>query len=212
MPRNAAGTYSLPGAYNPVATNDLITADWANNTLNDIAAALTLSLARDGSGGMLASFPLADGTLISPGINFANENSTGIARLQSSSFSIVVTAVESVRVLADGVTFYTRPSTSLVPTSGTHLVNKTYTDATFAALLNPVFNPLGFPKWAGTPAAAEDLANKAYVDDTGFSAALPGLSGAELGAIVRKNDSGNAEWSTEDLDLYSLSVLSFLGA
>ena len=47
MSRNGSGTYSLP-AGNPVVTGTTITSTWANNTLNDIATALTGSLAADG--------------------------------------------------------------------------------------------------------------------------------------------------------------------
>jgi hypothetical protein len=47
MSRNGSGTYSLPTG-NPVVTNTVISSTWANNTLNDIASALTGSLASDG--------------------------------------------------------------------------------------------------------------------------------------------------------------------
>ena len=47
MSRNGSGTYSLP-AGNPVVTGTTISSTWANNTLNDIATALTGSVAADG--------------------------------------------------------------------------------------------------------------------------------------------------------------------
>ena len=47
MSRNGAGVYSLP-AGNPVVTGTSISSTWANNTLTDIATALTNSLASDG--------------------------------------------------------------------------------------------------------------------------------------------------------------------
>ena len=47
MSRNGSGTYSLP-AGNPVVTGTTISSTWANTTLNDIANALTGSLAADG--------------------------------------------------------------------------------------------------------------------------------------------------------------------
>lgn len=47
MSRNGSGTYSLP-AGNPVVTGTTISSTWANNTLNDMANALTDSLAADG--------------------------------------------------------------------------------------------------------------------------------------------------------------------
>lgn len=47
MSRNGSGTYSLPIG-NPVVTGTTISSTWANNTLTDIANALTGSLAADG--------------------------------------------------------------------------------------------------------------------------------------------------------------------
>ena len=47
MSRNGSGTYSLP-AGNPVVTGTSISSTWANNTMNDIANALTGSVASDG--------------------------------------------------------------------------------------------------------------------------------------------------------------------
>jgi hypothetical protein len=47
MSRNGSGTYSLPIG-NPVITGTTISSTWANNTLTDIANALTGSLAADG--------------------------------------------------------------------------------------------------------------------------------------------------------------------
>jgi len=47
MSRNGSGTYTLP-AGNPVVSGTTISSAWANTTLNNIAAALTDSLAADG--------------------------------------------------------------------------------------------------------------------------------------------------------------------
>lgn len=47
MSRNGSGVYSLP-AGNPVVTNTTISSTWANNTLADMANALTGSVASDG--------------------------------------------------------------------------------------------------------------------------------------------------------------------
>ena len=41
MPRQPDGSFTLYPGYNPVASNTEIKADWANNTLSDIAAALS---------------------------------------------------------------------------------------------------------------------------------------------------------------------------
>ena len=47
MSRNGSGTYTLP-AGNPVVTNTTISSTWANNTLADLASAMTGSVASDG--------------------------------------------------------------------------------------------------------------------------------------------------------------------
>jgi hypothetical protein len=71
MSRNGSGTYSLP-AGNPVVTGTTISSTWANNTMNDIAAALTDSVAADGQTPMTGNLDannnkivnLADPTLV----------------------------------------------------------------------------------------------------------------------------------------------------
>ena len=57
MSRNGSGTYTLP-AGNPVVTGTTISSTWANNTLNDIAATLTDSVAADGQTPMTGDLDL----------------------------------------------------------------------------------------------------------------------------------------------------------
>lgn len=57
MSRNGTGTYTLP-AGNPVVTGTTISSTWANNTLSDIATALTQSLAKDGQTVPTANIPM----------------------------------------------------------------------------------------------------------------------------------------------------------
>lgn len=57
MSRNGSGTYSLP-AGNPVVTGTTISSSWANNTLSDIASALTASIAKDGQTVPTANLPM----------------------------------------------------------------------------------------------------------------------------------------------------------
>jgi hypothetical protein len=66
MSRNGSGTYSLP-AGNPVVTNTTISSTWANNTLTDIATALTNSIAADGQ------------TTVTGNIQMNNNKLTGLA-------------------------------------------------------------------------------------------------------------------------------------
>ena len=57
MSRNGSGTYTLP-AGNPVVSGSTISSTWANNTLSDIATALTSSLAKDGQTVPTANIPM----------------------------------------------------------------------------------------------------------------------------------------------------------
>ena len=91
MSRNGSGTYTLP-AGNPVVTGTTISSSWANNTLNDIATALTGSVAADGQTPMSGALDmnsqkvirLANGTVSTDAINlgqlttaFTNPTFTG---------------------------------------------------------------------------------------------------------------------------------------
>lgn len=57
MARNGSGTYSLVSG-NPVTTGSTISSTWANNTLSDIATALTGSIAADGQTPVTANLPM----------------------------------------------------------------------------------------------------------------------------------------------------------
>jgi hypothetical protein len=81
MSRNGSGTYTLP-AGNPVVPSTVIATTWANNTMNDLAAALTDSVAADGQTPMTGPLNmnsnkvtnLATGTISGDGINYAQFN------------------------------------------------------------------------------------------------------------------------------------------
>jgi len=109
MPRNAAGTYTLP-AGNPVVAGTAIEATWANTTLADIANELTNSLSREGEGGMLAPFRVFDGNAAAPGLAFLNEPSSGIYRAGSGEVWLSVLTEPVLQLTTSGV---------LVPTGKT---------------------------------------------------------------------------------------------
>lgn len=79
MPRDGSGNYTLP-AGNPVISGTIIETTWANPTMADVASALTDSLSRSGSGGMLVPFLNADGTGPLPGIAWVNQPNMGFYR------------------------------------------------------------------------------------------------------------------------------------
>jgi hypothetical protein len=74
MSRNGSGTYTLP-AGNPVVTGTTISSTWANNTLTDLATAMTGSLASDGQTPVTGSLDMNSNQVI----NLANGSVTGNA-------------------------------------------------------------------------------------------------------------------------------------
>ena len=74
MSRNGSGTYNLP-AGNPVVTGTTISSTWANNTLTDIATALTGSVASDGQTPMTGQLDMNSNKII----NLAEGTTTGNA-------------------------------------------------------------------------------------------------------------------------------------
>jgi hypothetical protein len=81
MSRNGNGVYTLP-AGNPVVPGTVIATTWANNTMNDLASAMTDSVAADGQTPMTGPLNmnsnkvtnLATGTISGDGINYAQFN------------------------------------------------------------------------------------------------------------------------------------------
>lgn len=59
MSRNGSGTYTLP-AGNPVVTGTSISSTWANNTMTDLANALTDSVAADGQTTMTGNLKMGN--------------------------------------------------------------------------------------------------------------------------------------------------------
>ncbi len=81
MSRNGSGTYSLP-AGNPVVTGTTISSTWANNTLNDIATALTQSIASDGQTTPTANLPMGTFKLTGLGVGSAADDSLTMRQTQ----------------------------------------------------------------------------------------------------------------------------------
>lgn len=103
MSRDASGTYSLP-AGNPVVTGTTITSSWANNTMNDIASALTDSLSRSGQGSMTAGLKLASGTSALPGLSWSAETTSGLYRAGAGDFRWVISTNELLKLTAASTT------------------------------------------------------------------------------------------------------------
>lgn len=83
MPRNGSGVYQLPSGINPVVTQTLITSNWANTTMNDIAAALTQSVSRDGQSPMTGNLNMAGFQLINLGTPTQPGNAVSLSYVQT---------------------------------------------------------------------------------------------------------------------------------
>ena len=92
MARDAAGVYTLP--LSAVTTGTVISATWANTTLDDIETELTDSLDRYGRGGMSVAYENLDGTLIAPGITFNADTTIGFRRSATNVMNAVVEGVD----------------------------------------------------------------------------------------------------------------------
>lgn len=95
MPRQSDGTYVPP--LPDVNPGETVASAWANTTIDDIAAALSDSLDREGRGGMNAPFQFADGTVSAPGATWSAEPSTGFYRAATGDLRVSVLGADIFR-------------------------------------------------------------------------------------------------------------------
>ncbi len=100
MPRASNGTYTLP-AGNPVVTATTISSSWANNTLSDLATAMSDSLSRSGDGGMTAALELLAGVVGAPGLTWSADTTSGLYRAGAADFRYSIAATDVLKLLAD---------------------------------------------------------------------------------------------------------------
>ena len=86
MSRNGSGTYSLP-AGNPVVTGTTISSTWANNTLTDIATALTGSLAADGQTTATGNLKMGNNRVTGLSNGLASTDAVTLAQLNDPSIT-----------------------------------------------------------------------------------------------------------------------------
>jgi len=91
MSRNGSGTYTLP-AGNPVVTSTTISSTWANNTMTDLATAMTGSLAADGQ------------TTATGNLKMGSNRITGLAD------GVALTDAATVNQIPSGATFLLKAS------------------------------------------------------------------------------------------------------
>ena len=87
MSRNGSGVYSLP-AGNPVVTGTTISSSWANNTMNDLASALTDSVAADGQTPMTGNLDLNTNKIVNLGDPTLVQDAVTLNFLQAGTYDI----------------------------------------------------------------------------------------------------------------------------
>jgi hypothetical protein len=206
MSRNGSGTYTLP-AGNPVVTGTTISTSWANNTLNDIAATLTDSVAADGQTPMTGDLDLNSNKIV----NLAPAAFAGDAVEYSQFVSATSTTVAITGGTINGTSigettrssgkFTTLNANSTLGVTGAATLSSTLDvtgAATFAA--NSQFNgtgalklPVGTTAQQPTPALGMVRYNSTLNQYEGYiNSAWAGLGGSAGGSNtqVQYNNSG----------------------
>jgi len=117
MSRNGSGTYSLP-AGNPVVTGTTIASTWANNTLSDIASALTDSVAADGQTPMSGNLNLNSNKIV----NLATPTLSTDAVTKAYADALVGGAGSFTTLTSSGATTFTANTASTSTTTGTAVI------------------------------------------------------------------------------------------
>ncbi len=79
---SSSGTYTLYTPGNPVVTGTTISSAWANNTLNDLAAAMTVRWPRDGTAPPTANMPMGAYKFTNLGAGSARTDSLNFGQVQ----------------------------------------------------------------------------------------------------------------------------------
>ena len=87
MSRNGSGVYTLP-AGNPVVTQTTISSTWANTTMNDLASAMTDSVAADGQTPMTGDLDLNTNKIINLADPTLAQDAVTINFLQTGTYTV----------------------------------------------------------------------------------------------------------------------------
>lgn len=109
MSRNGSGVYNLP-AGNPVVTGTTISSTWANNTLSDIATALTGSVASDGQTTLTGNLKMGSNKITGLATGTLPADAVTLAQFQTPTFTGDVTMLSTGFVLIPSGTTAERPA------------------------------------------------------------------------------------------------------
>lgn len=119
MPRNGAGSFNLV-AGNPVVTNTTISSTWANNTLSDIAGALTQSISKDGQTTPTANLPMGGFKMTNMAAGNAPGNSLRYEQLFSQGTPSDIASAATVDIGGEYNTFLNVTGNTTITSFGTN--------------------------------------------------------------------------------------------
>ena len=113
----SSGTYSLYTPGNPVVTGTTIASTWGNNTLNDIATALSTCVLKDGSQVVTANITMSSFRLTNLAAATAVADAPRVSQVQNSSFTYLTSVGGTVDVITATAT----------PTPAAYVVGQQFT-------------------------------------------------------------------------------------
>ena len=189
MPRNGSGVMSLPGSSFPASPSTLIESAKYNNNLNDIAAAITQSIASDGQTPITANIPFGGNKITGLGAGTLAGDSVRFNDKQQGS-DIAVAASGVVTIPSEGSLFNLTAAAAFNITG----FSSNYNGRTFGVRFNPdkllkLVNSSTFKLLGGTdrmPVAGEIVyfqqESGGSITEVGFQPVLTmtGYSGADI--------------------------------
>src|SRR6267154_504317 len=221
MPFSGAGVYTPPAADFPVVTQTVISSTHFNNTINDIATALSTCLTKDGQqvataninfGGFRATnvgITGIAGSVGTPAIN-VSDTGTGLYRSAASELAVTVAGTQRARfdgtgLIVTGVGTFSGATSTTTLTASTRVVTPlmgTGTDARFDLQIG------GSSRWAIFPSADNyDLypSNGDNVQSIGRAANrikavfTPIIDSGTTGSLSLRTNNGQTQVSIRDL-------------
>lgn len=210
MARNGSGVYSPPGTDFPAVSGATIASAKYNNVINDIATALTGSLAANGETTVTANIPLAGYKLTGVGAATARTDAASLANTQDQTGTYVAT----VGGTADAITLTPSPAIAAY-TAGqrfSFVASGANTGATTVAISGLVAKSV--TKNGSTALAASDISSGQLVtityDGSRFqvgSAPTAGMAAADILTAIKTVDGSGSGLDADLLD--GISSASF---
>lgn len=197
MSYNGSGTYNLYTPGNPTVTGTTITSTWANNSLNDIATALSTAICKDGQTTTTANIDFAQGITVATN-KFIVNSATGVMTASSAFMSPITNSLGADVNLNNTGSYFDGPSIAQ-GTSGTWFVSGTVTvtDSAGAAAFNVKL-------WDGVTV----IASSTFINSAAGKVSPISLSGFITSPVGNLRISVNDETSVNGVIRFNRSGLS----